>query len=180
MKNQNNQILAIPSSAMRIYSIGLPVLSFFVPFIIGHPQWLIGTVVNACLFLSAGLLSKKSTTAVIILPSLGVLARGIIFGPMTISLIYFLPFIWAGNYLMVIVFRWAVQRISPLFGVILSAITKFAVLFFPAVLYVRLSLVSSLFLQLMGINQLLTALGGGIIALAFIDILKNRDCAENK
>jgi len=174
MKNQNNQILAIPSPLSAIYGICLPVLSFFVPFIIGHPQWLVGIFVNACLFVSAISLSKKNTLAVIILPSLGVLARGIIFGPLTISLMYFLPFIWAGNYLMVIVFNKAIQHFSLFSSVILSAVIKFAVLFIPAVLYVRLSLVSSLFLQLMGVNQLLTAMGGGIIALVFVDIFKSQ------
>jgi len=180
MKTQENQILTIPSPLTAIYRVTIPVISFFVPFIIGHPQWLVGVIVNACLFASAASLSRRNTLAVAILPSLGVLARGIIFGPLTVSLIYFLPFIWAGNYLMVVMFKKTARHISPLYSVILSAIVKSAVLFISATLYVRSSLVSSLFLQLMGVNQLLTALGGGVIALAFLDILKNASSAKKQ
>lgn len=174
MKNQNNQILVIPSPLMAICGIGLPVLSFFTPFIIGHPQWLVGTIVNACLFVSAVSLSKKNILAVIFLPSLGVLARGIIFGPLTISLIYFLPFIWLGNYLLVVVFRKLFQRFYYPFAVLLAAATKYLALFLVANLYFKLSIVPAVFLQLMGLNQLLTAISGGIVALLFIDVNKKQ------
>jgi hypothetical protein len=145
---------------------------------IGHPQWLVGIIVNASLFISAISLSKKTALAVVILPSLGVLARGIIFGPLTISLVYFLPFIWLGNYLLIIVFNKASQKFPLVFSVILSAIVKSAAMFIPALFYVRFSIAPSLFLQLMGINQMLTALGGGIVALMFIDAPKRNSAHE--
>ena len=42
---------------------------------------------------------------VILAPALGALSRGLLFGPMTIYLIYLLPFIWIGNTILVFTFK---------------------------------------------------------------------------
>ncbi|MFH1967780.1 MAG: hypothetical protein ABIJ84_00125 [bacterium] len=154
------------------------ILSFFVPFTLGHPQWLVGTIVNACLFLGATYLPKRYFIPLAILPSLGVLARGLIFGPFTLLLIYFLPFIWLGNLVLIFSFRYVYSnvlknnRIAYLSAAFFSSSAKFIFLFLIANIYFKLSIVPALFLQLMGLNQLATALAGGLVALGILMIFR--------
>ncbi|MCX6720256.1 MAG: hypothetical protein NTW11_00360 [Candidatus Staskawiczbacteria bacterium] len=148
--------------------LALSILSFFVPFAFGQPQWLVGTIVNACLFLSAIYLPKKYYIPLIILPSLGVLARGAVFGPFTFFIIYFLPFIWLANLLLVLVFKKAISL--GIFSVAISAFAKFLFLIAIANIYFSFNLAPKLFLQTMGLNQLITALAGGLIAFIIFKI----------
>ena len=145
----------------------ISILSFCVPFTLGQPQWLVGTIVNACLFLGAIYLPKKYFILLAILPSLGILSRGLIFGQLTIFLVYFLPFIWLGNLILMIVFSRLIRANKPMsffYGVAGSALAKFLFLFILANIYFNLEIVPELFLTAMGLNQLATALTGGIIA----------------
>jgi hypothetical protein len=138
------------------------VLSFFMPFLFGHPQWLVGTVVNACLFLAAAYLPKKYYLSLAIFPSLGVLARGLIFGPFTYFLVYFLPFVWIGNLILIFGFKNLLPKAGYVFSVFGAGAAKFLFLLAFANIYFKLSIVPALFLQTMGLNQLATALAGGL------------------
>jgi len=151
--------------AKFLFFAATSLLSFFVPFLLGHPQWLVGTVVNVCLFLGAIYLPKKYYLPLIVLPSLGVLARGLVFGPLTFFLVYFLPFIWLGNLILILVFKKA--------GFVAAAAAKFIFLFLTAGIYFKLSIVPGLFLQSMGLNQLATALAGACIAFVILKSLKH-------
>ena len=144
--------------------IGLSVLSFFIPFSLGQPQWLVGTIVNACLFSAAIFLPRKFILSLVILPSLGILCRGIIFGPLTMFLVYFLPFIWLANLVLILIFKRLSPRLNYLSSVFLAALAKFLFLFIVANIYFEFSVAPKIFLQLMGISQFFTALAGGIIA----------------
>jgi len=97
--------LQISEMKANLVFASVSILSFFAPFAFGHPQWLVGTIVNACLFLGAVYLPKKYYIPLAVLPSLGVLARGLVFGPFTYFLVYFLPFIWLGNLILILVFK---------------------------------------------------------------------------
>ncbi len=140
------------------------IASFFVPISLGHPQWLVGTIVNVCLFLGVIYLPKKYFIPLAILPSLGVLARGLVFGPFTWFLVYFLPFIWLGNLILILVFKNLFLRLHYVPSLILSSVAKFLFLFVVANLYFKFHIVPALFLQTMGLNQLATALAGGLIS----------------
>lgn len=163
---EQEKILSLPlelsSLSAGIIFISMSLASFFVPFALGHPQWLVGTIVNACLFLGAAYLPKKYFIPLAVLPSLGVLARGLVFGPLTLFLVYFLPFIWLGNLVLILSFK--------RFGFIGAACAKFLFLFLLANIYFRLSVVPAVFISLMGLNQLATALSGGLIALLILKI----------
>ncbi len=139
---------------------GLSFLSFSIPFSLGHPQWLVGMIVNACLFLAAIFLPRKFILPLIVFPSLGVLSRGIIFGPLTMFLVYFSPFIWLSNLVLISVFKKLFLRLNYFFSAFFAATAKFLFLFIVANVYFEFSLVPQIFLQLMGINQFLTALAG--------------------
>jgi len=164
------------------------ILSFFAPFAFGHPQWLVGTIVNTCLFLGAVYFPKKYFLPLAVLPSLGVLARGLVFGPFTYFLVYFLPFIWLGNLILILVFKKIYEfklrrdptssnlknvfskllEVGSLIG--LPALAKFLFLFLIANIYFKFSIVPALFVQTMGLNQLATALGGGLVTFVILKI----------
>ena len=83
-------------------------LCFAVPFLIGHPQLFVGSVVNAALVFAALHFKKYQILPIIILPSLAVATRGLVFGPFTIFLVYLIPFIWLGNMALV----WGIKYFS--------------------------------------------------------------------
>lgn len=184
------------TKAQTLLFAGVAFLSLMVPFGFGHPQWLIGTIVNTVLFLAVIFLPKKYWLPLIIFPSLGVFTRGLIFGPLTFFLIYFLPFIWAGNYILMLVFekvfvipmKMGTQRdrqknldsrflwndtFKYLFAVLLASLAKFLFLFLTANLYFNLKVVPKIFVASMGLSQLETALAGGVISLLIYKAFKN-------
>jgi hypothetical protein len=140
---------------------------FFVPFLIGHPQWLVGILVNAALVLSALNLRRWLLLPVIMLPSIAVLSRGLVFGPFTQFLIYMIPCIWLGNAIYVYCFkRLRVEEKMNAFTVlVIGSAAKASVLFVAALLLHSFGLLPVLFLSSMGLFQLWTALAGGTLAL---------------
>lgn len=148
---------------------GIFSLSFFIPFSLGHPQWLVGTIVNTCLFLAVIFLPRKFFLPLIIFPSLGVLARGVIFGPFTPFLIYFLPFIWLSNLVLILMFK-KLYFSNYFFAIFIASAAKYLFLFAAANTYFKLHFVPAVFLQAMGTSQLFTAVTGGIISFIFFKI----------
>lgn len=156
--------IVFSATQVKYAAIGLSFLSFAIPFSLGHPQFLVGSIVNAALFASVILLPRKYFWPIIVLPSVAVLSRGIIFGPLTAFLIYFLPFIWLGNLGLI----WTFKKIYPHWGflraMIMASFGKQALLYLSAQIFFNLKLVPKIFLITMGINQLLTGVTGGFIA----------------
>jgi hypothetical protein len=188
-----DNVKALTKTSTVIFA-GVAFLSLMIPFGFGHPQWLIGAIVNAILFSAVLFLPKKYWLPLIIFPSLGVLARGLIFGPLTFFLIYFLPFVWLGNFALVLVFEKSlnyfkinttnknyshilenkrIPDIKYLFAVLLAGVAKFAFLFLTANLYFNLKVVPKIFVTSMGLNQLQTALAGGVISILIFKAFKN-------
>lgn len=139
--------------------LGLAVIT--VPFMLGGPQWLVGTIVNTILFLGAMKVEKKNWWLMVVLPSMAVAARGLIFGPFTWFLIYFMPVIWLGNLVLMYLF----SRVKGWEGVGIASLVKVLILFGAASIYFRMGLIPRMFLRTMGIMQLMTAMAGGIIAI---------------
>lgn len=155
-------ILSVKTQVFVFTCISLP--SLMMPFALGHPQWLVGIIVNACLFLGAVFLPKKYFLPLVVLPSLGVLVRGLVFGPFTYFLIYFLPFIWLGNLVLILGFKTLFLRFGYIFSVLAASAVKFLFLIAAASVYFKMSVIPAVFLQLMGFNQLATALAGGLLS----------------
>ena len=154
-------------------AIVLPIVAFAIPFFISGPQWLTGTAVNCLLILSAARLPKRLVLPVIILPSVGALAHGMLFGPFTSFLLFFVPFVWAGNWLYVTAFRLLQSSVPAAVAIAAGALTKAAFLALFAVLFLRLHLAPALFLTSMSLIQFFTALAGGLLALAILHFLQS-------
>ena len=92
-KIANLQDYVFSNVAENLEMIAYSVVSFFVPFLLAHPPLLVGIIVTAMLITAALNLRGYKLLPVILLPSLGVLTAGLIFGPLSIFLVYFMIFL---------------------------------------------------------------------------------------
>jgi len=127
-----------------------------IPLLLPGPQILVGTIVNTLLFWQSKKLDSQKLIILAILPGLAALAHGLLFGPFTIYLVYFLPFIWLGNFILMYVYK-------KTNSIIKSSFVKAFILTLTAVVLVNLKLVPVLFLTAMSLVQLTTALAGGFL-----------------
>jgi len=153
--------------------ISYSLIAFALPFILGHPQWLVGTIVNAFLMRCAISFRLKSALPVIIFPSLGVLCAGLLFGGYTSLLLFFIPVIWIGNLGYGLGYKYFLQnkKISRWCCPTIAAFFKAGILFSYALLMVFGFGFPAMFLTTMGIIQLITALSGGYIGLLSTKII---------
>ena len=167
-EDQSRTVILVDQPAFSLVWV-LAGAAFLFPAVFSSPQWLTGTVVNFLLFVAAAKLDSKNRWPIVILPSLGALAHGVIFGPLTVFLAFFLPFIWLGNAVLVgfAGSKFFSQR-PFLLRVLAASLLKFLVLFLAARLYFALHLVPAVFLVSMGLLQLATALAGGVAAYLFL------------
>ena len=149
----------------NIEMVVLSLASFFIPLFLGHQQLIVGSVVNA--FLIAGALHLKGwkVLPIIIMPSLGAVAAGLIFGPLTKFLLIMVPFIWLGNSLLVL----SMNTLKKNYWFKLAAGTalKAGFLFTAALILYSLGALPVIFLTAMGILQVTTALLGGVLAFGY-------------
>lgn len=173
MKNSTESITIIAdtpaiTSASFLAKLAVPSVAFLVPLLLNGPQLIIGTLINTYLILSTALYPRRLWPALAILPSLAALMHGYLFGPATVFLWYFLPFIWTGNLALMYGYRYFAKTVNAPVAVILSSLIKASWLFAIANVYVRLGIVPTVFLTAMGLVQLATALAGASIGYLII------------
>lgn len=137
----------------------LTVISICAPLLIKSPQILVGTIVNFVLFFSAKRFGFKKTLPSILLPSLIAYSSNILFNGATVFLIYFVPIIFVGNSIYVLLSQYLK---SSIFSVILASISKSLLLYIFAFIFVKEFGLPQMFLVSMGVMQLFTALLGGV------------------
>ncbi len=144
----------------------LSFLAFAIPFLFPGPQLLTGIIVDSFLVFAAFRVRGAKLLPVILLPSIGALANGFVFGPLTIFLIYLIPFIWVGNFL----FVYGIKQLAFEKGMgfwsagAVSALVKSAAIFIPAYLLYAGGVLPEAMLLPMGVMQFATASGGVAIA----------------
>ncbi len=134
-----------------------------VPLFIAGPQLLVGSVVNALLFIASSRMDKKSLLLMAVLPSSAAVGHGILFGGLTSFLVYLMPFIWVGNGLLMTIYR----RVGKIKGMVGASVVKASWLFGSALLLNKLGVIPVAMVGLMGVAQLTTALIGGVGANLF-------------
>ncbi|VVB76257.1 Uncharacterised protein [uncultured archaeon] len=144
-----------------LFSYGL--VLFLIPLFPLH-QLIIGTIVNALLIKSAISMKTKNVFLLALIPSIAVAAGGVLFGGLTSSTIYMLPFIWAGNATLMLFMRrmFARENKNYLISSLAGATAKTALLFSAAFVMLAYSFVPALFLTAFGILQFGTAVAGAI------------------
>lgn len=139
---------------------------FLIPLLISHPQMVTGTLVNAFLIMAALHFKGWKAAPIVILPSIAAVMSGLLFGPFTIFIVYMMPVIWIGNFVLVYLFKYLhmIRNMNYWAALGGSAIAKSVLLFGAAFLLVNASVLPAVFLTAMGVLQLGTAVAGGIIA----------------
>jgi hypothetical protein len=185
---------ALPLISQKTLTIILSIISFVIPFSLGQPQVLVGSLVNAAIIASAVYLPSNLALPMIILPSLAVLLRGLIFGPFTYFLVIMLPAIWVGNWLLFIIIRTKpvilnlfqdpkgipIQTksgrhdgINYFINLFIAALIKFLFLYSFALILFNLKIIPKLFLTSMGWLQFITAMFGGFLVMILKFKIKN-------
>lgn len=142
----------------------LSFLGFLIPFLIGHPQLLVGVAVNALLIRSALSMPEKMAFPIIFSPSIGVLARGLLFGPLTVFVVYLMPAIWVGNLIILTAFKMKVKHnINYGLALLAGSAVKAGLLYSVAYVLYSANVIPALLLPAMGVMQFATAFGGGTL-----------------
>lgn len=155
------------SSKVKIKTFQYIVLNlalFIVPFTLGHPQILVGSMVNAMLIYLAINFKGYKLIPGIFLPALAVLSQGLIFGSLTKYLVVFIPFIWVSNFIIIFSVRFCLLNgRSKLQTFMISSFFKAAFLFGIAFFLIGFFDFPKIFVVAMGPVQFLTAtIGSGI------------------
>ncbi len=140
-------------------------LGFLMPFFITN-QLILGVIVNFFLVRTAMHTNFVKTLPIILLPSLGSLTAGFLFGSNTTFLMYFIPFIWTANLVYVLGYKYF--KIHKQVGIFKSSLAvsfvKALTLFIPALIMVNFFNFPEIFLLAMGPIQFATALSGSLLA----------------
>ncbi|MBU2441931.1 MAG: hypothetical protein KKA43_06375 [Nanoarchaeota archaeon] len=167
----------LSQAARYVELVVYSVVAFFVPFLLSHPQLLVGTLVNASLVLAGLNLKNMKLLPVILLPSIAVLTRGAIFGPFTVFLLYMIPFIWIGNSLLVGSMKINIRTVNNIslnqwLRLLIGICAKTIFLALSAFILIKLNIIPELFMTTMGIMQVYTAVAGGVLALGIHHVKK--------
>lgn len=162
----NYQIFDYERKYNNMELIILSLLSISLPIFIGHPQIVIGSLVNLMLFRAALSMEMKKALPIIFLPSIGAYLGDLLFGEATSFLIFFIPIIWLGNAIYVFAGKFVSHKMDRNLGVsvIVASALKSSFLFISAVVAVNLFGFPVMFLTAMGIFQFITAMIGGFSA----------------
>jgi len=163
--DEKNSYKAIFSN-QNILVVLLSTSVFIIPFLFSHiatfpNQLIVGTLVNAILAYSALRFSFFKTFPIIVLPSIGALLSGLIFGAFSPNLVYLMLFIWIGN----AAFVCCVKDINKNYfkNVLLGSVIKTFVIASATIVFILFGLIPIVFFIPMSIMQLVTAICGGII-----------------
>lgn len=126
-----------------------------------HSQPITGSIVNATLFIAVVLLGVESAILVGLIPSLIALSTGLL----PIVLAPMIPFIMAGNAILILAFNYLRNK-NYWLAIVSASFIKFLFLFSVS------REISSTIAVMMSWPQLLTALTGGLIAYLFLKSIK--------
>lgn len=130
--------------------------SFFIPFLLAHPQMLVGVAVNILLIRAALVLKNNKIWPIIFLPSLGVISRGLLFSSLTPFLLYLLPFIFLGNFILVYFVKKS-QNSNIIEKFLNPALFKAMFIAAGAFLFIKLAIVPAMLLSAMSLWQFINA-----------------------
>ncbi len=168
MDNTKTLVIKRETILSITYFIILLAIATFAPFL--KSQTITGPIVNATLFISVLILGAENAILVGLVPSLVALSVG--FLPAAISPM--IPFIMAGNAILVVVFNFF-RRKNYWLGVILASVLKFLFLWSSSSIVINLLLkkeIAQKAAAMMSWPQLLTALAGGVIAYLILKGIK--------
>jgi len=146
-------------------NIFLAALVLFILPLLPLNQFIVGTIVNAILIKSAISMNSKKVFLLSVLPSLAVFLGGVLFANVTLEIALMLPFIWAGNFVLMLLTRklFVSDKKSYFVSTLISSIGKTLILFFAAFVLLYFGLVPAVFLTMFGVMQFVTAQSGAVL-----------------
>lgn len=129
-----------------------------------HNQWFTGTLINAILILSYLLFGLRRALFLTFIPSIAALTTGLL----PLVLVPIIPFIVAGNILLILIFHYF-EHLNNILKITLAAFLKFVFLYTSTYFITQFFLFDmqySIVFLLFGWHQFATALMGGLIALS--------------
>ncbi len=161
------KVLAISQEKILVLAQFAILMSVAVAAPLLQQQAITGVLVNAALFISVMLLGLQGAILIALIPSLIALSIGLlpsILAPM-------IPFIMAGNVVLILVFNHLKEK-SYWLGVVSASILKFLFLFGASSVVINLIVKKEIAVKaaaMMSWPQLFTALAGGLIAYLFFN-----------
>lgn len=155
--------ISINKSISIAYFIGLCAVAVLAPLI--GIQSITGVIVNAALFSSVILLGFRNAVLIAVFPSL----IAVLSGTLPAVLAPMIPFIITGNILLMFIFSYLRKRMF--LGIALASIVKFLFLYSFSMIVIKGQIAGKI-IAMMSWPQLLTALGGGIVAYLILRSLK--------
>ncbi|HHX58254.1 MAG TPA: hypothetical protein GX706_00570 [Candidatus Moranbacteria bacterium] len=153
----------------KLVETGLLLLvAVIAPALLAHTpanQWITGSIVNATLFLAAWRLGFINAALIAIFPSSIALINGLLPAPMATMI----PFIILANVALILSASLVKNKLASM---IFASLIKFSILFIISSLIFSSS--TTPLLQMFSWPQLVTALAGGLIALAFFKTLNKK------
>jgi hypothetical protein len=139
-----------------------------------NSSFIVGPLVNACLLVSTALTGVWSGIIIAVVSPFASLINN--HAPVAAALLPFAPFVALGNAVYILSY-YLLKKKSPVAGVAIGSVLKFAFLYSAINIFLQVfsfPKFAKVLTFLFGWPQLITALIGGIIALAVIKILKGR------
>lgn len=149
--------------------------------IASNSQYVVGSLVNTLLILAgANTNGWKKIIGIVTLPSISALIGGLVLKTSSIFTLYMIPAIWVGNFVIIYSYRYLFvkKNLNYIVSSIIAIITKCTAIYLGFRLLVVVNIIpgaSKVFTALnlaMGINQLITATIGAIIAFGIITTMK--------
>jgi len=148
-----------------------------------NSQYVVGTIVNASLII-AGVNVKglKKIIGLVTLPSISAILSGFVFGTASIFTIYMIPFIWIANFALIYLFKKLLleKKLNYVKTASVGILAKASVIFAGFNLLLATGVIASgtkvaemLYLA-MGVNQLITATLGSVLAFATLKVVYKR------
>lgn len=149
--------------------------------IASNSQYIVGSLVNTLLIL-AGINADgwKKIIGIVTLPSISALLGGLVLKASSIYTVYMIPAIWIGNFAIIYLYRYLFvkKNLNYIFSSIIAIISKCAIIYAGFQLLAKINIIpsaSKVFTALniaMGMNQLVTASIGSMIAFGIIMTIK--------
>ncbi len=181
-KVMNLNTVNLSKKAKILQYIILAMLIFAVPIFIpkvlastalaSYSQYVVGSIVNTALIVAAlNVEGYKKISMLITIPSISALASGLVLKTAPIYSVYMIPFIWAGNFAIVYLYKklYLADKKNFVLSACVSAVLKTLVIYAGFKSLVLMGIISmpkiiEVFSVSMGINQLITALIGSGLA----------------
>lgn len=150
-----------------------------------NSQWIIGSIVNAVLIICAiNLKGWRKIIGVVTMPSISTIVSGYVFGTASIYMVYMIPAIWLGNFLLIYAYKGILlnQNKNYFLAGMIGILAKVFVIFGSFEVLKWFGIFPQKWIEnlqtAMGTTQLITATIGMVIAFALYQIEKRKVTKE--